>query len=159
MKVLFKKDVADVAKAGQVKDVADGYARNFLIPRGFAVPATTTALKQVAEGHAAAARHAADEEHAARDLKQRLEAEPVVVEAKAGSQGRLYGSVTTADVATAIQKQVGTNVDRRDLELTDPLPQVGSYQGHARLHRAGSANVTIEVRSVVGAVRALGRSI
>src|SRR5438128_6056507 len=148
MKVLFKKDVADVAKAGQVKDVADGYARNFLIRRGFAVPATTTALKQVAEGQAAAARHAADEEHTARDLKQRLESQPVVVEAKAGSQGRLYGSVTTADVASAIQKQLGTALDRRDLEINDPVRQVGSYQVTARLHRTVTATVTVEVRAI-----------
>src|SRR6478672_5532087 len=127
MKVLFKKDVADVAKAGQVKDVADGYARNFLIPRGLAVVATSTALKQVADLQAVAARHAAEEEHTARGLKERLEAQPVVIEAKAGSQGRLYGSVTTADVATAIQKQLGASVERRDLEITEAVRQVGSY--------------------------------
>jgi large subunit ribosomal protein L9 len=151
MKVLFKKDVADVARAGQVKDVADGYARNFLIPRGLAVAATAGALKQVADVQAVAARHAAEEEQAARELKQRLEAQPIVIEAKAGSQGRLYGSVTTADVATAIQKQIGASVDRRDLEIDDPVRQVGSYQVSARLHRAVTAMVTIEVRAIGGA--------
>jgi len=151
MKVLFKRDVADVARAGQVKDVADGYARNFLIPRGFAVAATTAALKQVADLQAAAARHAAEEEQSARELQQRLEAQPIVIEAKAGSQGRLYGSVTTADVASAIQKQVGASVDRRDLELADAVRQVGSYQLSARLHRAVTATVTIEVRAGGGA--------
>jgi large subunit ribosomal protein L9 len=151
MKVLFKKDVADVAKAGQVKDVADGYARNFLIPRGLAVAATSGALKQVADLQAVAARHAAEEEQAARDLQARLEAQPVVIEAKAGSQGRLYGSVTTADVATAIQKQLGASVERRDLDITEPVRQVGSYQVSARLHRAVTATVTIEVRAVGGA--------
>ena len=69
MKVLFKKDVADVAKAGQLKEVADGYARNFLIPRGLAVAATSAALKQVADLQAVAARHAADEERTAQALK------------------------------------------------------------------------------------------
>jgi large subunit ribosomal protein L9 len=147
MKVLFKKDVADVARAGQVKDVADGYARNFLIPRGLAVAATAGALKQVADVQAVAARHAAEEEQAARDLQQRLEGQPIVIEAKAGSQGRLYGSVTTADVAAAIQKQVGATVDRRDLEITEPVRQVGSYQVSARLHRSVTATVTIEVRA------------
>jgi large subunit ribosomal protein L9 len=148
MKVLFKKDVTDVAKAGQVKDVADGYARNFLIPRGFAVVATNTALKQAADLQAVAARHAAEEEHAAQQLKARLEAQPVVIEAKAGSQGRLYGSVTTADVAAAIQKQLGTSVERRDLEIAEPVRQVGSYQVSARLHRAVTATLTIDVRAV-----------
>jgi large subunit ribosomal protein L9 len=148
MKVLFKKDVADVAKAGQVKDVADGYARNFLIPRGLAVAATSSALKQVADLQAVAARHAAEEEREARELKERLEAQPVVIEAKAGSQGRLYGSVTTADVAAALQKQMGASVERRDLEIAEPVRQVGSYQVTARLHRAVTATLTIDVRAV-----------
>ena len=148
MKVLFKKDVPDVAQAGQVKDVADGYARNFLIPRGLAVAATPQALKQVAELQAVAARHAAEEEDAARSLKTRLEAQPVVVEAKAGQQGRLYGSITTTDVATAIQKQLGTSLDRRDLDIPEPVRQIGSYTVTARLHRAVTANVTVEVRAI-----------
>ena len=88
---------------------------------------------------------------AARGLKQRLEAQPIVIDAKAGSQGRLYGSVTTADVATAIQKQLGVAVDRRDLDINDPVRQVGSYPVTARLHRAVSATVTIEVRPIGGA--------
>src|SRR5688572_1208486 len=125
MKVLFKKDVPDVAQAGQVKDVADGYARNFLIPRGLAVAATSQALKQVAELQAVAARHAAEQEQAARTLKEKLEAQPVVVEAKAGAQGRLYGSITTTDVATAIQKQLGTSLDRRDLDIPESVRQIG----------------------------------
>ena len=148
MKVLFKKDVADVARAGQVKDVADGYARNFLIPRGLAVAATNAALKQVADVQASAARHAADEERAAQALKEKLEARPIVVEAKAGAQGRLYGSITTTDVATAVQKQLGTTLDRRELEINDPVRQVGSYHVTARLHRAVTATLTVEVRAI-----------
>jgi large subunit ribosomal protein L9 len=148
MKVLFKKDVQDVAAAGQVKDVADGYARNFLIPRGLAVAATTAALKQVADVQAAAARHAAEEERTARGLKERLEAQPIVVEAKAGAQGRLYGSITAADVAGAIHTQVGANVDRRDLDLPEAMRQIGTYQIAARLHRAVTATITVDVRPV-----------
>ena len=151
MKVLFKKDVPDVARAGQVKDVADGYARNFLIPRGFAVAATSGTLKQVADLQAVAARHAAEEETAARNLKQRLESVPIVIEAKAGSQGRLYGSVTTTDVANAIQRQLGAAIDRRDLEIEEPVRQVGSYQVSARLHHGVTANLAIEVRALGGA--------
>ncbi|MDQ6671312.1 MAG: 50S ribosomal protein L9 [Chloroflexota bacterium] len=148
MKVLFKQDVVDVAKAGQLKDVADGYARNFLIPRGLAVAATTAALKQVAVVQAAAARHAADEERTARALKDKLEAQPVVVEAKAGQQGRLYGSVTTADVVTAVQRQLGLNLERRDLDIADQVRQVGSHPVTARLHRGVTATITIDVRAI-----------
>ena len=150
MKVLFKRDVPDVAKAGQVKEVADGYARNFLIPRGLAVAASAGALKQVAEIQAVAARHAADEQQGAQSLRQRLEAQPIVIEAKAGSQGRLYGSVTGAEVASAIQKQIGASVDRHNLEMPDHIRNIGSYQVSVRLHRAVSATVTVEVRPVGG---------
>jgi large subunit ribosomal protein L9 len=146
MKVLFKKDVADVGKAGQVKDVADGYARNFLIPRGLAVAATQAALKQVAEVQAAATRRASEEEQAARQLKARLEAQPVVLQSKAGATGRLYGSVTTADVADAVKRQLGATLDRRGIEIADPIRQVGAHQVSARLHRAVTANLTVEVR-------------
>jgi large subunit ribosomal protein L9 len=150
MKVLFKRDVTDVAKAGQVKDVADGYARNYLIPRGLAVAATSAALRQVADLQAASVRHAAEAEAAARELKSRLESQPVVVEAKAGPQGRLYGSLTTTDVATALQKQLGTTIDRRDLDIPEPVRQVGSYQVTARLHPSVSATVTVDVRAIGG---------
>jgi large subunit ribosomal protein L9 len=148
MKVLFKQDVVDVARAGQVKEVADGYARNFLIPRGLAVAATSAALKQVAQVRAVAARQASEEEKAAQALKEKLEAQPVVIEAKAGQQGRLYGSVTTADVAGAIQRQLGVSVERRDLEIGDHVRQIGSYEATARLHRSVTATITVEVRAL-----------
>lgn len=148
MKVLFRRDVPDVAKAGQVKEVADGYARNFLIPRGLAVAATTTALKEVAELQAAAARHAADADKGARELKIRLEAQPIVVEAKAGAHGRLYGSLTTTDVVAAVQKQLGISLDRRDLDIVEPVRQVGSYHVNVRLHRSVTATITVEVRAL-----------
>ncbi|MBV9170975.1 MAG: 50S ribosomal protein L9 [Chloroflexi bacterium] len=150
MKVLFKKDVPDVARAGQVKDVADGYARNFLIPRGLAVAATANALKQVAEVEAAAARHAVEEEKHAQSLKARLEAQPIVLEAKAGSQGRLYGSITNADVVGAVQRQLGVGLDRRDVEIADPVRHVGTYQVSARLHRSVAATITLDVRAAGG---------
>jgi large subunit ribosomal protein L9 len=151
VKVLFKKDVADVARAGQVKDVADGYARNFLIPRGLAIAASPQALKQVAEVQAVAARRASEEEDAARALKGRLEGQPIVLEAKAGSQGRLYGSITTTDVVNAVKKQLGADIDRRDVEIADPVRQIGSYEVTAKLHRNVTATLTVEVRAVGGA--------
>jgi large subunit ribosomal protein L9 len=147
MKVLLKVDVQGVGQAGQVKDVADGYARNYLVPRGLAVVATPAALKQATEAQAMAARRAADEQAAALALKERLEAAPVVVEVKAGSQGRLYGSVTTTDVANAVQAQLGTTLDRRELELGEPIRQIGSYQVRARLARGVVATLTLDVRA------------
>jgi large subunit ribosomal protein L9 len=147
MRVLFKVDVEGVARAGQVKDVADGYARNYLLRRGLAVPATPQALQQAAAAEAAAARHAAEDRAAAETLKARLEAAPVVVSAKAGSQGRLYGSVTAADVAGAVRAQLGASLDRRDLELAEPIRHVGSFQVRARLARGVVATLTVDVRA------------
>ncbi|MCA1644899.1 MAG: 50S ribosomal protein L9, partial [Chloroflexi bacterium] len=113
--------------------------------------ATSAALRHVADLQAAAARHAADEEQVARELKDRLEAQPVVVEAKAGAQGRLYGSLTTSDVVSAVQKQLGISLDRRDLEIAEPVRQVGSYHVTARLHRTVTASITVEVRALKSA--------
>ena len=150
MKVLFKQDVEGVAKAGQVKDVADGYARNYLIRRGLAVVATPGALKNAAAEQATVSRRAADEEKGARDLKERLEAQPIVVRSKAGAQGRLYGSITNADVAQAIKQQLGVDVDRRHVELAEPIRQVGEHQASARLHRAVTAKLTLDVQAESG---------
>ncbi len=151
MKVLFKSDVEGVGRAGQVKDVADGYARNFLIRRGLAVAATPAALKQAADAQATAARHAAEELARAQALKARLEDSTIVVESKAGAQGRLYGSVTTTDVANAARAQLDIALDRRELELTEPIRQIGSYQVRARLPHGVAANLTVDVRAVSGA--------
>src|SRR5436305_787016 len=133
MKVLFKRDVPGVAKAGQVKDVADGHARNYLIPRGFAVPASASTLKEVEQKRASEARHTKEEEAAARALKARLEELPLVVRSRAGSQGRLYGSITNADVAQALEKQLGLQIDKRSIELKEPIRHVGTHTVIARL--------------------------
>ena len=147
MKVLFKADVEGVGRAGQVKDVADGYARNYLIRRGLAVVATPAALKQAADAQATVARHAAEELARAQALKGRLEQAPIVVESKAGTQGRLYGSVTTTDVANAARAQLDVSLDRRELELAEPIRQVGSYQVRARLPHGVAATLTVDVRA------------
>ena len=151
MKVLFKKDVQGVARAGEVKEVADGHARNFLIPRGLAVAASPAALKQAADHKASADRRAAEEEQAARALKDRLEAATLVLESKAGAQGRLYGSITSADVAAAVRQQLGVELDRRELELDDAIRTVGTYRAAARLHRKVTATLTLDVRAASGA--------
>ncbi len=147
MKVLFKQDVEGVARAGQVKDVADGYARNYLIRRGLAVVATPGALKNAAAEQASVSRKAADEERGARDLKGRLEAQPIVVRSKAGAQGRLYGSVTNADVAQAVKQQLGVDIDRRHVDIDEPIRQVGEHHATARLHHAVTARLTLDVQA------------
>lgn len=147
MKVVFKRDVPSVGKAGEVKEVADGYARNFLIPRGYAVSATKTELANLEARKAADERHRArlDEERSA--LAQRIEAEPLVMQARAGARGRLHGSITSADVADALSKALGQTIDKHDVELAEPIKTLGAHSAGVRL----AARVAAKLQLVVEA--------
>ena len=147
MKVILTKDVAGTGKAGEVKDVADGYARNYLIPRKLAVPASASALKGVEQRKAAESQKAAREEAAAQELAARLTAAPVVVTAKVGDQGRLYGSITTADIAEQLSKHIGQPFDRRMIQLDEPIRQLGSFDVPVRLHRSVSTKLKVDVQA------------
>jgi large subunit ribosomal protein L9 len=147
MKVILTKDVAGTGKAGEVKDVADGYARNYLIPRKLAIPASASALKGVEQRKAAESQKAAKEEAAAQALAQRLTASPVVVTAKVGDQGRLYGSITSADIAEQISKAIGQPFDRRMIQLDEPIRQLGAFEVPVRLHRAVSTKLKVDVQA------------
>ncbi len=147
MKVILTKDVAGTGKAGEVKDVADGYARNYLIPRKLAMPASAGALKGVEQRKAAESQKAAKEEAAAQELAERLTASPVVVTAKVGDQGRLYGSITSADIAEQVSKALGQPFDRRMIQLDEPIRQLGSFEVPVRLHRAVSTKLKVDVQA------------
>jgi large subunit ribosomal protein L9 len=146
VKVILVQDVKGTGKAGEVKEVADGFARNYLIPRKLAVPATSGALKGVEQRAVAQSRRAASEESIARDLAGRLAAEPVVLTARVGDQGRLYGSVTSGDIADHLSGRVGQSIDKRRIELAEPIRQLGTFQVPVRLHRNVTATLTVEVR-------------
>lgn len=150
MKVILTQDVKGTGKAGEVKDVADGYARNFLIPRKLAVPATAGALKGVAQRQAAELKRGAAEETAARQLAEQIASGPVVMTAKVGDQGRLYGSITSADVAEGLNRRLAQPIDKRRIELSDPIRQLGSFQVPIRLHRNVTASLTVEVQAEAG---------
>ncbi|MGE3272570.1 MAG: 50S ribosomal protein L9 [Chloroflexota bacterium] len=146
MKVILNKDVQGTGKAGEVKDVADGYARNYLIPRKLAVPASGGALKNVEQKKASVQKKAAAEEASARELADRLTRAPVVLTAKVGDQGRLYGSITSADIADQLSAYLGQPVDKRKIELEDPIRQLGTFEVTIRLHRAVTATVKVDVQ-------------
>jgi len=124
MKVVFLQDVPNVARAGDVKEVADGYARNFLIPRQLAALATAEAMSRVTTGDVAKAR--ADAEMVA--LAKQLDGREVNLKAHAGAKDRLYGSVTSADIAAGLEKVTKITVDKRKIELAEPIRQLGSYE-------------------------------
>lgn len=145
MRVVFLQDVADVASAGEVKEVADGYGRNFLIPKKLAVVASPAALKGMEAQRQVDARRQASSEAQAEAIAERLEGLSIALKARVGSQGRLYGSVTAADIAQEIQRVTRQEVDRRKIELEEPLRQLGSYEITIRLSR----DVTPKIRVVV----------
>ncbi len=145
MKVVLNKDVKDVGRAGQVKEVSDGYARNYLFPRKLAVPATKSALKQVEDREKMAARRLATEEQEAQRVAERLATEPLKLYPKVGGQGRLYGSVTAADVAEALSKYLGQPVDKRKIELDEPIRTIGEYRVPYRITRTVTATVIVQV--------------
>jgi large subunit ribosomal protein L9 len=129
MRVVFLQDVPRVARAGEVKEVADGYARNFLIPKKIALLATPQAISH--SGTAQRAQVREDTELEA--LAQQIEGKEVNIKAKAGAKERLYGSITSADIAAELSKSTGLDIDKRKIELEEPIRQLGSYELVIRL--------------------------
>ena len=145
MKVILAADVEKLGHKGDVITVADGYARNFLVPKGLAMTASKGALKQ-----AELMRRAREEEmkkvkDAAAAKVATLRSSPVYISARAGEEGKLFGSVTNSDVARAIVEQLGEEVDRRQIRLEDPIRTLGSHQIEIHLHEEVNALVTVEV--------------
>lgn len=133
MKVVFLEDVPNVAEAGEMKEVADGYGRNFLIPRRLAVLADAKAANIIEARLKKKARIQAETEAEMRELAQQMEGKEVVIKARSGAKGQLYGSITTADIAEGLSKSTGLVVDKRVIELEEPIRQVGSYEIAIRL--------------------------
>jgi large subunit ribosomal protein L9 len=150
MEVILKEDVANVGFRGEVVKVADGYARNYLLPRKLAMQATDANKAVIEQMKAAAARRSATEKAQAEVLAAKLE--PVVVSftRKAGEHGHLFGSVTSADIAAELAKQ-GFELDRRKIQLGDAIKGLGDFKVAIRLHREVTARVTVKVLAEVTA--------
>jgi large subunit ribosomal protein L9 len=133
MKVVFLEDVANVGKAGQIKEVAEGYGRNYLIPRKLAMTARPEDIKNVESQIKARARLAAKSEAEMRALAADLKGKAITLKARSGQQERLYGSITSADISAAMEKQLGVNVDKRKIEMAEPIHQLGVYAVPIRL--------------------------
>ncbi|NLN17076.1 MAG: 50S ribosomal protein L9 [Firmicutes bacterium] len=146
MQVILVRDVKNLGVSGEVVNVADGYARNYLIPRGLAVPATEGGLRQVKTRQAAEQQRREKEAEEAAKLVELLDGGKVEVLAKCGEGGRLFGSVTSADIAAAIKDQYKTEIDKRKVELAEPIKTVGSHQVTIRVYPGMTAVVTVEVK-------------
>ena len=133
MKVIFLQDVPSIAKAGEIKEVANGYGRNFLIPRKLATLAKSESLNAVAVKLAAQARSEAKTEAELVEMAKQLDGKEVFLEAKTGGRARLYGSITTADIAAELEKATSFAVDKRKIEVPESIRHIGSYEVSVRL--------------------------
>ena len=145
MKVILKQDVRGKGKKGQMIEVAEGYARNFLLPRGLAALATTDAVNTMRLQEKAKARAEAEAKAAATALAEQLKSCPVKIPARGGEGGRLFGAVTTQEIAAALAEQYKVEIDSKKLVLDEPIKSFGSYQVKAKLGYEISGTVYVMV--------------
>jgi large subunit ribosomal protein L9 len=145
MEVILLQDVARLGKAGDVCRVAPGFARNHLIPKGLAVVATGGALSELEQRRQVEARREKALEAEATELASKLEGVTLTISAKTGEKERLYGSVTTGDIARALEEETGIEVDRRKIELEEPIRQLGIYTVPIRLLSYLTATIRVDV--------------
>ena len=137
------KDVENVGLAGDVKEVADGYGRNYLIPRRLAILAGRGAEAEAKRLRDAVAKRETKERNEAQDLAELIDNKTVVVRLKVGAEDKVFGAITNDDIATALRLQHQVEVDRRKIDLKDPLKQLGEHQVPLRLHRDVTANINL----------------
>jgi large subunit ribosomal protein L9 len=147
MRVVFLDDVEGVARAGEIKNVADGYARNFLLPRKLAAAASTSTVQQAESRARALAKEQEKLDEAARAVAEQLAGFNLTLAARAGPEGRLFGSVTASDIADAVRQHVGGTLEHRQVQLDAPIKEVGSYEIAINLTRNVKANVSLLVHA------------
>ena len=145
MKVILMQDVKGKGKKGQMIEVSDGYARNYMLPRKIAVEATADAVNTMRMNDKAAAEKAAKERAEAMEISKKLRDMTLVVTAKGGGAGRLFGSVTNAEIADALAKKAGIKLDKRKIVISDPIKNVGTYTVTCKLGYEITAPLTVKI--------------
>ena len=148
MHLILRADLDGVGKKGDVVDVADGYARNFLLPKGHAIKASKGAEQQAEAMRRSRDIKDAAARGAATEVATKLVPATIRLTAKAGPEGRLFGSIGSAEIAAAIVEQTGIDIDRKQLQLTEPLKELGTHTVAAKLHADVEFPVTIEITTV-----------
>lgn len=147
MRVVLRADVDNVGKKGDVLDVSDGFARNYLVPGGLAIKASAGVVAQAAAMRRARSVKDANDRAAAEEIATRLVPRTITIAARAGAAGKLFGSVTTADVVAAVNAQEGIELDRRRLHLDEPIRELGTHRVAVKLHAEVEFPLTVEVVS------------
>jgi len=150
MRVVFLDDVENAGRAGEIKEVKDGYARNYLLPRKLAAAANSTTVQQAEAKARALAKEQEKIDEAARAIADKLAATPLVITARVGSEGRLFGSVTSTDIAEELSQRGAGTVEHRQVALAQPIKEVGRYDIEVSLTRNVKAQVTVEVKGEGG---------
>ncbi|MGZ4688001.1 MAG: 50S ribosomal protein L9 [Acidimicrobiia bacterium] len=145
MKVVLREDVEKLGRKGDLLEVADGYARNFLVPRGLAIVATKGVVEQASAMRRNRQIRDDRDKEAAQELATRLTTSSIRVTARAGEGGKLFGSVTSADIVAAVKTQTNVELDRRKVTLAEPLKELGSAEVAVQLHHEVTATLTVEV--------------
>ena len=144
MKVILKADVKSLGKKGDLVNTSDGYARNFLFPKGLAIEANAQAMNEFNNKETAKKFHKAEEIKAANELKDRIEGKTFKVAANAGANGKLFGSVTAKDVSAAIKEEMGENIDKRKISMQD-IKAFGTTQIEVKVYQGITAKVFVQV--------------
>ena len=143
MKVVFLEDVSVKEKKGDIKDVSDGYARNYLLPRGLALPATPAAIKEAKKITEERERKRARQHDEYVELAKQIEGKELRFKAKASSRGTLHGSITTADIAAELSNLINVDIDRKKIALKTPLHKVGTHEVDVVLAKDASAKIAV----------------
>ncbi len=144
MKVILKADVKSLGKAGELVNASDGYARNFLLPKGLAIEANKTAMNEFKNKQKAEKFHKAEELKAAQEAAARLEGKTVKLNAKAGANGKLFGSVTSKDVAEKIKADFGEEIDKRKIVMED-IKAFGTVEAEVKVYPSVTAKIFVNV--------------
>jgi large subunit ribosomal protein L9 len=145
MRIVLRSDLDNVGKKGDIIEVADGYARNFLLPKGHAIKATDGVVGQATAMRRSRDLKDAKDREAGETIARKLVPMVIRLSARAGGEGKLFGSITTQDIVAAVQEQAGVELDRRKVHLDDPIRTVGTHEVPVKLHSDVQFRITLEV--------------
>ena len=148
MKVILKQDVKSIGKKDEIHEVSDGYARNYLLPRGLAAAADANAMNTARTKSEAKAHHEAEAKAAAEDLAAKIKDQIITVKVKGGASGKLHGKVTGKDVADQLTRLTGTEIDKKKVEMPSNIKEFGTYDAQIRLHAGVVAPFKIKVEEI-----------
>lgn len=145
MKIILAKDVKSLGATGEIKEVADGYARNYLLPKGLAFEATEAKIKESREKNLKAQKRKDKEEKEARELQQRIDGKTITILARTGNSDKLFGAITVREIADTLQKELKVSIDKKKIELKEPIKHLGKHKAKVRIYPSVQAEIEIIV--------------